>query len=70
VNCETAEAKYRSIANIYGTITIGQVPPPPRRHLCSGSVRFWASRIRILPSTNKKIWINHDFLLFCDFSMT
>lgn len=24
VNCETEEAKYRSIANIYGTITIGQ----------------------------------------------
>ena len=24
VNCDTPEAKYRSIANIYGVITIGQ----------------------------------------------
>ena len=26
VDCATPQAKYRSIANIYGVITIGQVP--------------------------------------------
>ena len=39
MNCDTPEAKYRSIANIYGVVTIGQAMIFCHTHkrACSGS---------------------------------